>query len=223
MSDSSAVTMIIAVLLCVSLAISIYKRSRQEPIVEIHERTIVDSVAVKTLNEKISQMQRMLDAKPEVVVIDHYIDGGVTVDTVTVYPAGKKNVKRNYPYNVTLGGDSLSLVVNTDLYATVYTDINNRFYYEDSLRVWLSNVDLKRTVVYPVKKKTSNLFIMGGASYCRHNRHIGGYDYQETNIVPSIGVGYIHNLWGGYANITTNGIGAGVSFSISEAIKKIAR
>lgn len=210
----------IAALIIVLVAVLIVYRSCTKPpdvVSETREVLVVDSVAVQTLFARLAQMQNDLNAKPKVIVVTKTIHDSTTVtDTLNVYPVGSKALKRDYPFTVAAGKDSISLNVNTDLYTYVYTDSFNNFYHEDSLRVWLTDLRVyKHTPIVPVRSKSS-IYIMGGAGAARYTQMVAGQTLVQTDLQPNLGVGYMRGAWGAYVLGAPNGASIGATVNLSE-------
>lgn len=185
------------------------------------EVMVIDSIAVKTLAKQIGYLQNQLDAKPKVIYLPRTVRDTLTVtDTLRVYPVGSKSIHRDYPFATTSGKDSLSLKVNTSLYAYVYTDRHDNFFYEDSLSVWITDVNIHKHLPAP-SKPGSILYLMGGVGVVRYPQNIAATNLYD--VAPHLGIGYMHGVWGGYVIGAPNGASIGASLNLSQLWKRIVK
>lgn len=216
-------TAVCVLAICATALVVLYKCSSPDipdPITETEEVLVIDSVAVQSLTADIRRLENLLKAKPKVIVINNTIHDTLSVtDTLSVYPVGSHAIRRDYPFSAKTGKDSLELKVNTDLYAFVYTDNNNNFFYEDSLRVWLTDINIYKHTEIPAPK--SIIYLMGGASFSRYQQNIAGQTITQTDIQPNIGIGYTHGILGGYVLGAPNGAGVGLSVNMSQVLWNI--
>jgi len=211
------ITAICILVVCATALVIIFKCSKPDVITETDEVLVIDSVAVQSLTADNRRLENLLKAKPKVIVVNNTIHDTLSVtDTLSVYPVGSHAIRRDYPFSAKTGKDSLELKVNTDLYAFVYTDNNNNFFYEDSLRVWLTDINIYKHTEIPASAPKSTLYLMGGASFSRYQQNIAGQTITQTDIQPNIGIGYTHGILGGYVLGAPNGAGVGLSVNMSQ-------
>jgi len=189
----------------------------------IIERTIIDSLAVKTLRTKIEEMSNTLNARPKVIVVDHVVNDTIIVrDTIQIYPVGSFAKRRDYDFDFVAQNDSVKFKVNTDLYGYVYRGVvNDKMYYEDSLRVWITDMDYRRYVEKPQEAKAKgNMYIMAGLGV-RGKQYVGDNEtYKGLDISPHITAGYEKGGIGGYIGFDSNGIVGGCMINPIEIYRK---
>ena len=212
----------VLVLLIILLLVFRYCFKKPETIIIEEEVIVIDSVAVQTLNAEIKELKNKLDAKPKVVIVTKTIHDTLSVtDTLTVYPIGSNNERRDYTFKAAAGDDSLSLKVNTDLYSYVYTDDDNKFYYEDSLRVWLTDINIYTNTIIPPVKNRSAFYLMGGVGAHKYEQSISMQTITQTDIQPNLGIGYMRGIFGGYLLGSPNGANIGVTVNMTELFRGI--
>lgn len=206
------------IILVIFLAISAIKCWLRPPKVITEEVVVIDSVAVQTLQTEIVELKNKLKAKPKVITVyvtEH--DTITTTDTLTVYPVGSQQMRRDYAFKSVSGKDSLELNVNTDLYAYVYTDMNNRFYYEDSLKVWLTDIKIYKHTEYRPPPEIG-LYLMGGLGIAKYQQVVSGASISQTDVQPNLGFGYMKNNWGAYLLGAPNGGNIGITLNINSLL-----
>lgn len=121
--------------------------------VKTNEVVVVDSLAVQVLRDSISYLNSCLDnIEPRVIVIETPVPGDTTVviDTVRVYPVGRKIIDARFPFRFNLAGDdTLSFSVHNEVDVVVWTD-STRFLISDTIKVWIKELNFQQAKTVPV-------------------------------------------------------------------------
>lgn len=206
---------------CATLAFIVQKCSKPNVITE--EVVVVDSVAVQTLEAEIAELTNKLKAKPKYITITNTVPGEpVTItDTLLVYPVGSYAARRDYPFSFAAEKDSVSMNVNTDLYVYVYADERGeQMFHEDSLRVWITDFTLKKYIVAPPAPKRNIFYLSAGVNARQYDQIVAGQTIVQTELYPSVGLGYMWGWLGAYATANMKGGGLGVTIAPAEIFRK---